>query len=246
MRMLFIDYSSAFNTIVPYKLVTKHRTMGLNTTLEFLTGRPQMVRVGKITSATLTLNTGAPQGCVLSSLLYYLVTQSWVNMHDSNTIIKLLKTTVIGLIPGNNETAYMEDVNDLAEGCQDNNLSHNINKTQELIVDYEVEVERVDGFTFLGVHVTKDLKWSTRTVGSKVRQRLFTLRKLKMFGMGSQILKKLYSCSIESILTGFITAVVVQTAQYITGAEVLPEIQDLYIRQCEMKARKIIKDSSHH
>ena len=30
-RMLFIDYSSAFNTIVPTKLITKLRTMGLNT-----------------------------------------------------------------------------------------------------------------------------------------------------------------------------------------------------------------------
>ena len=32
-RMLFIDYSSAFNTIVPSKLVTKIRTLGLNTSL---------------------------------------------------------------------------------------------------------------------------------------------------------------------------------------------------------------------
>ena len=30
-RMLFIDYSSEFNTIVPTKLITKLRTLGLNT-----------------------------------------------------------------------------------------------------------------------------------------------------------------------------------------------------------------------
>jgi gmma-aminobutyric acid receptor subunit gamma/cGMP-dependent protein kinase 2 len=30
-RMLFIDYSSAFHTIVPTKLITKLRTLGLNT-----------------------------------------------------------------------------------------------------------------------------------------------------------------------------------------------------------------------
>ena len=44
-RMLFIVYSSAFNTIVPSKLINKLRTPGLNTTLcnwilDFLTGRP--------------------------------------------------------------------------------------------------------------------------------------------------------------------------------------------------------------
>jgi hypothetical protein len=32
-RMLFIDYSSTFNTIVPSKLVTKLRTPVLNTSL---------------------------------------------------------------------------------------------------------------------------------------------------------------------------------------------------------------------
>jgi hypothetical protein len=66
-RMLFIDYSSAFKPMVPYKLITKLRTLGLNTSLcnwilEFLMGCPQVVRVDNNTSATLTLNIGAPQG----------------------------------------------------------------------------------------------------------------------------------------------------------------------------------------
>ena len=44
-RMLFTDYSSVFNIIVPSKLITKRRTLGLNTSLcnwilDFLAGRP--------------------------------------------------------------------------------------------------------------------------------------------------------------------------------------------------------------
>ena len=84
------------------------------------------------------------------------------------------------------------------------------------------------------------------------------LRRLKKFGMGPQILKRFYICTIESILTDCITAWygncsasdrkalqgVVRTAQYITGAN-LPVIQDLYTRWCQMKALKIAKDSSH-
>jgi hypothetical protein len=70
-RILFIDYSSAFNTIVTPKLITKLRTLGLNTSLynwnlDILTFRPQVVRVGNNTSATLILNTGALHGCVLT------------------------------------------------------------------------------------------------------------------------------------------------------------------------------------
>ncbi|KAM9404490.1 uncharacterized protein ACWYII_028318 [Salvelinus alpinus] len=194
--------------------------------------------------------------------------------HDSNTIIKFADdTTVVGLITYNNETAYREEVRDLAVWCQDNNLSLNVIKTKEMIVDYKKKrteharllfdraaVEQVESFKFLGVHITNKLTWSkhTMTVVKRARQNLFPLRRLKRFGMGPQILKRFYSCTIESILTGCITAWygncsasdrkalqrVVRAAQYITGAK-LPAIQDLYTRRCQRKALEIVKDSSH-
>ena len=43
---------------------------------------------------------------------------------------------MVGLITDNNETAYREEVRDLAVWCQDNNLSLNVIKTKEMIVDY--------------------------------------------------------------------------------------------------------------
>ena len=48
--------NSAFNTIVPSKLITKLRTLGLNSSLcnwimNFLTGHPQVVSAGNNTSA---------------------------------------------------------------------------------------------------------------------------------------------------------------------------------------------------
>ena len=56
--MLFIDYSSAFNTIVPSKLIIKLRAQGLNSALcnwvlDFLTGHSQVVKGGNNTSTTL-------------------------------------------------------------------------------------------------------------------------------------------------------------------------------------------------
>ena len=112
-RMLFIDYSSAFNTIVPSKHITNLRTLGLNTSicnciLAFLTGRPQVVRVANNTSATLILNMVAPQGWVLSPLLYSLFTHDCTARHNSNTIIKFADdTTVVGLINDNDEPIGM-------------------------------------------------------------------------------------------------------------------------------------------
>ena len=65
-------------------------------------GRPQVVRVGNNTSATLILNTGAPQRCVLSPLLYSLFTHDCLDTQTSNSIIKFGDdTTVVGLIRNN-------------------------------------------------------------------------------------------------------------------------------------------------
>ena len=120
MRILLIDYSSAFNTIVTSELITKLRTLGLNTSLcnwilAFLAGCPQFVRVGNNTSAMLILNTGAPQGCMLFPLLYSLFIHDCMAKHESNTIIKFAnETTVLGLITDNEETAYREEVRELA------------------------------------------------------------------------------------------------------------------------------------
>ena len=54
--MLFIDYNSAFNTIVPSKLIIKGGALGLNPALcnwflVFLRGCPQVVKVGNNTFA---------------------------------------------------------------------------------------------------------------------------------------------------------------------------------------------------
>ncbi len=69
-------------------------------------------------------------------------------------------------------------------------------------------VERVNSFKFLGVHITEDLTWSAHTdaVLKKAHQRLFFLRWLRKFVINPSILRSLYSWTVESILTGCITA----------------------------------------
>ena len=226
-RMLFIDYSSAFNTIIPTKLIAKLKDLGLNShlcnwVLDFLTGRPQVVRIGNHTSSSLTLSTGAPQGCVLSPLLYSLFTYDCSAKHSSNIILKFADdTTILGLITNGDETSYRDEVNALTAWCADNNLSLNVSKTKEMIVDYRKsqreghvpihingeKVETVKSYKFLGIHISEDLSWSlhSETIVRTARQHLYFLRRLKRFGISSNIMSNFYHCTIESILTGCIT-----------------------------------------
>ncbi|KAK3554035.1 hypothetical protein QTP70_019154 [Hemibagrus guttatus] len=222
-RMLFVDFSSAFNTIVPHKLVDKLNNLGLTTTLcswilDFLTNRPQNVKVRNHTSATITLNTGAPQGCVLSPALFTLFTHDCKSIHSSNTIVKFADDTiVVGLISGNDETHYREEVQHLVECCVESDLVLNTTKTKEIVVDYRrtqkmtppplhingAEVERVNDIKFLGLHITKDLTWTINTtyLVKKAQQRLFFLRKLKKAKVPSQLLVNFNRSTIESILS---------------------------------------------
>ena len=121
-------------------------------------------------------------------------------------------TTVVGLITDNDETAYGEEVRDLTVWYKDNNLSLNMIKTKEMIVDYMKRrtehtptlidgavVEQVKSFKFLGVHITNKLTCSkhTKKVLKRARQNQFPHRRLKRLGMRPHILKRFYSCTIE-------------------------------------------------
>ncbi len=98
-RILFVDFSSAFNTIITDTLRNKLTQLSVPTSVcrwitSFLTDRQQLVRMGKFSSST-----GAPQGCVLSPLLFSLYTNDCTSKDPS---VKLLKfaddTTLISLI----------------------------------------------------------------------------------------------------------------------------------------------------
>ncbi|KAK1793671.1 hypothetical protein P4O66_012036 [Electrophorus voltai] len=276
-KMLFVDYSSAFNTIIPSLLTTKLGDLGLHTSLcdwifNFLTDRPQSVRVGNCASSTLTLSTGAPQGCVLSPLLYSLYTYDCTATSSSSVIVKFADDTVVmGLTSGNEERAYLEQIKHLENWCQENNLLLNVSKTKELMVDCSKKqerhyqpvrisgttVERVVHFKYLGVHISQDLSWSRHTnfLAKKARQRLYHFRRLRDFRLPSKVLRNFYTCTIESILTGNLTVWfgnstkqdrqalqrVVRSAERITHTD----LQTIYYKRCQTKARRIVKDPTH-
>ncbi len=185
-RILFVDLSSAFNTIIPNLFLPKLTQLSIPTSVcqwinSFLTDRQQLVRLGKYTSSTRTISTGAPQGCVLSPLLFSLYTNDCTSKVPS---VKLLKfaddTTLIGLIQDGDESAYRQEVKELAVWCSLNNLELNMLKTVEMIMDFRRNppalppltmmnstVTAVESFIFLGTTISQGLKWDNHSIFSK-------------------------------------------------------------------------------
>ena len=279
-RILFLDFSSAFNTIVPQRLYDKllntfcvDQNM-CNWVLDFLLNRSQVVRVGGLTSGKLVLNTGAPQGCVLSPLLFTLFTNDCRSSHDSVVLVKFSDdTTVSGLISKSDETAYRGEVEGMVSWCEENNLLLNVTKTKEIVVDFRTvktpttpliindqAVEQVDSFKFLGSTISSDLSWSCHTINTrkKAQQRMYFLRQLKKFGMDKSILVQFYRSIVESVLTFSFTTWygsttqeekdglqnVVKTASKIIGCD-LPDLDTLYHQRVTRRAKAIVKDTSH-
>lgn len=242
--------------------------------LDFLTQRPQIVRIGTKFSNSITLNTGAPQGCVLSPFLYSLMTSDCTSSSDNNLIVKFADdTTVAGFIRGADESDYRHQVDDLVVWCAENNLQLNVAKTKEIIVDFRrkktsisplvidgSEVERVDCFKFLGIHISSDLTWSAHVEHcvAKAQRRLFFLRRLKSFHLETSLLVKFYHTVIESILLLSVTVwygsttvedrrlldSVVASASRIIGIR-LPPLDDVYWRRLDKRVERIMDDQSH-
>ncbi|KAK3532060.1 hypothetical protein QTP86_006807 [Hemibagrus guttatus] len=103
-RKLFVDFSSAFNTIVLALLRDKLFQLNVPDSMcswitDFLTDRRKFVRLGTHVSDLQHISTGSPQGCVLSALLFSLYTNGCTSGHQSVKILKFADdTTLIGLI----------------------------------------------------------------------------------------------------------------------------------------------------
>eukprot|EP00061_Rhincodon_typus_P018262 g47365.t1 len=122
------------------------------------------------------------------------------------------------------------------------------------------EVERVKSVSFLGVKITDGLSWTAHVnvTVKKAQQCHFFLRQLGKFGMSIGSLTNFYRCTIESIMSGCITAwygtcsgqdrkklqKVVCTAPTIMEANLL-STDSIYMACCRRKAANIIKVPLH-
>ncbi|KAK3507855.1 hypothetical protein QTP70_001701 [Hemibagrus guttatus] len=179
--------------------------------------------------------------------------------HGMNLSLKLLDVD-----RKSDESAYREEAQWLTAWCKANNLSLNVEKTKEMLVDFrraqsdhsplnidKSNMEILKSTKFLGVHLAEDFTWSlnTSSITKKAQQHLCFLRRLRKAHLPPPILTTFYRGTIESILSSCITAWfgnctvsdpqrIVRTAEKLIGVS-LPSITDIYSIRYIRKANSI-------
>ncbi len=133
-RILFVDFSSAFNSIIPNLLLPKLTQLSVPTSIcqwitSFLTDRQQLVRLGKYTSNTRTISTGAERQEVKELAV-------WCSL--KNLELNTLKTVEMIVDFRRNPPALPP------------------------LTIMNSTVKTVESFRFLGTTISQDLKWENR------------------------------------------------------------------------------------
>ena len=184
----------------------------------FLSNRTQCVKLNDFLSSKIFTNTGAPQGCVLSPILFTMYTN---DCQKNTDVLKLLKfaddSSIQALIRNpQDEIMYRNYINDFTKWCEEHGLLLNISKTKELIIDFRLKkdpllpiiikdqaVSQVRSYKYLGVTIDDQLKWDKHAsnVFKKANKRLYFLRKLRQFKIDPTLISLFYQATIQSILT---------------------------------------------
>ncbi|TWW54508.1 putative RNA-directed DNA polymerase from transposon BS [Takifugu flavidus] len=185
--------------------------------LDYLTQRPQFVRVKGSQSDRLLCSTSVPQGTVLAPFLFTLYTADFSYSTSSCHLQKFSDdSAAVGLITDGDDTEYRELIQDFVDWSLRNNLQINAGKTKELVVDFRrrnnlppapvnilgTDVDVVESYKYPGVHLNNNLDWTHNTdaLVKKGNSRLFLLRRLRSFGVQGPLLRTFYDSVVGSAI----------------------------------------------
>ncbi|KAJ8365079.1 hypothetical protein SKAU_G00139100 [Synaphobranchus kaupii] len=136
-RIMFFYFSIAFNTIQPHLRGDKLRGMQVDISMvnwitDYLTSRPQYVRLQSCTSEVVVSSIGAPQGTFLSPVPFTLYTSDFCFNSGACHLQRFSDdSSIVGCITKGDEEQYRTLVENFVRWSNENHLQLNVSKTKE-------------------------------------------------------------------------------------------------------------------
>ena len=187
---IFFDFSKAFDTIDHNRLIMKLsrygiRGIALSVIQSYLTNRSQKVICNGITSDTLPIRHGVPQGSILGPWLFNAYINDLVHFLQQNRIIKYADDSNIFDSDNNIDTLFQRvqgTIRIFHEWSVANYLSLNTLKTKYMLYTYkrfigplpllqiqDNALEQVNSIKFLGVYLDSKLNFKEHTKKLKIK-----------------------------------------------------------------------------
>ena len=220
---IFIDLKKAFDTVNHKILLLKLEHYGVRGALlnwfeSYLTNRKQYVFYNGVSSQTMTITCGVPQGSVLGPLLFLIYINDLPNVSDKLQFFLFADDTNIYLDSDNLkslEKIVNEELKKLSLWLNLNRLALNVSKTNFVIfrankpINHNVTIlmnrkaiEQKDHVKYLGVLVDEHLNWNyhIQHVAKKIGRGIGILVRLRQY-LNPSMLKNIYYCLVYSHLS---------------------------------------------
>jgi hypothetical protein len=263
-EVIFKDFSKAFDSLQPGKLLEALHSLGIPShivqlSIDFLNNRKQRVRVNSSKSNYIESQVGVPQGTIAGPLFWLAFINSY-KPKNVNITIYADDVTCFHPITSPSDSLINETVRWGLQWCQENSMSLNLTKTKAMLVtispnsrppQLQTELDMVNEYKFLGVYVDKHLTFNKHVeyIRDKAFKRFYVLVQLKRLGISFEKLTLFYVSNIRSVLTYCITSFFsylnksqkydLERVQSLCSKIILPEVEDYSERLKVLKIPKL-------
>ena len=220
-RVIFLDFSKAFDRIGHTFLIEKLLDLGVRRSLipwiiNFLCKRKQRVKIGETLSNWLPVTAGVPQGTKLGPILFLIMVNDLrVNTPDTKMWKFVDDVSSSENLTSNSLSATQQTLDAINSWVSNNWMKLNAKKCKELRICFLKETPQLSPLTIdghkletirshkvLGLIMQNNLKWDEQihSIVTKASKRLYALRVLSRGGVPPADLIKVYTALIRSIL----------------------------------------------
>ena len=176
-RILYIDFRKAFDSVNHVILLDRFRELGVHPVLiswlhSFLYQRQQRVKIGDEVSSWLTMKGAVPQGSWLGPLCFIV----YVNKIEAECGMRIHKyiddITITEQITNGEVSHLQKSLDSITEWSSTNSMKINGRKTKEMTISFKktkpqldpithegIPLECVDNFKLLGIWVSNNMTW---------------------------------------------------------------------------------------